>query len=208
MGELQLKSMMESSTIKEVLHEVLDVHTEIHHFAQSLGHRQEAARRLEEANQLNLKLFQRMISEIVMLHRQKFQSQTAQCMALEEQVEYLQTMLSECQEELAIGKRRIEKSDLKSEEFELLCKAKDAELAVMANQLMELQSSHDRYLSQLNAQMLERKAEQEEMKERYNRALKEEKHLLHEQRHEMLLQVRSLYCTQLTAAFVLSSDFC
>jgi hypothetical protein len=189
MGELQLKSMMESSTIKEVLHEVLDVHTEIHQFAQSLGHRQQAARRLEEANKLNLKLFQRMISEIVMLHRQKFQSQTAQCAALEEQVEYLQSVLSQCQEELAIGKRRIQKSDLRCEEFELLCKAKDSELTLLSIQLATLQASQGEYLRQLEAQRIERKAEQEEMKARYNQALNDEKRLLNEQRHEMLLQV-------------------
>jgi hypothetical protein len=189
MGELQFKSMMESVAIKDVLHEVLEVHSEIHTFAQSLGHRQQAARRLEEANKLNLKLFQRMISEVLMLHRQKFQSQTTQCSALEGQVLQLQQLLLSCQEELEIGRSRIEKLETKCMEFELLCKAKDAELAVATNQLNDLQAYQDEYLSQLEEERKFHAAEQEELKSRFNKALNEERNLLNSQRHEMLLQL-------------------
>jgi hypothetical protein len=189
MGELQFKSMMESIAIKEVLHEVLEVHTEINNFAQSLGHRQQAARRLEEANKLNLKLFQRMISEVLMLHRQKFQSQTAQCSVLEEQVLQLQQQLLSCQDELEIGRSRIKKLDIKCSEFELLCRAKDAELAVAANQLAELQTYQEEYLSQLEAERRFHATEQEELRSRFGKALDEERSLLNSQRHEMMLQV-------------------
>lgn len=189
MGELQFKSMMESLAIKEVLHEVLEVHTEINNFAQSLGHRQQAARRLEEANKLNLKLFQRMISEVLMLHRQKFQSQTTQCSVLEGQVLQLQQLLLSCQEELETNRGRIKKLETKCLEFELLCKAKDAELAVATNQLSDLQRSQDEYLCQLEAQRKFHQIEQEELKSRFNKAMNEERSLLNSQRHEMLLQV-------------------
>lgn len=59
-----------------MLEEVLDIHGEINQMAAAMSnHRFAAARRLEEANKQNLKLFQRMMSEVLMLHRVKFQVQ-------------------------------------------------------------------------------------------------------------------------------------
>lgn len=101
MGELQLKNLLNSDSIKvgrlstphtscqygslvltifnptplqSVLDEVIELHNEINDMATSMSaHRFAAARKLEEANKLNLKLIQRMLSEVLMLHRHKFQ---------------------------------------------------------------------------------------------------------------------------------------
>lgn len=192
MGELQFKNMMESSTIKEILNEIITVHNEIQSIVHQLGHRPSLASQLTEANKLNIKLFQRIISEILMLHRHKFQSQTTKCHELEGLVTSLQERSFYLQEELVISKQRIDKLDNKCQEYEVLCKAKDTEILLLSDQLHELERYQAESLQQLEEEKRLHEREQEEIKSRYNKLLNEERNILNNQRHEMMLQVCSL----------------
>jgi hypothetical protein len=72
-GELQYKNLSENQSVKNCVEEIVETHKEISRIASNLsGHRKQEGSRLEEANKLSMKLFERMLSEVLMMQRIKF----------------------------------------------------------------------------------------------------------------------------------------
>ena len=72
-GEVQFKGMMESDSMRSVLTQVLQLNVDVGNIVLSVNsHRKELGAKLENANKLYIKLFERMLSEVLMLQRQKF----------------------------------------------------------------------------------------------------------------------------------------
>mmetsp|Transcript_13000 Transcript_13000/g.19601 ORF Transcript_13000/g.19601 Transcript_13000/m.19601 type:complete len:1143 (-) Transcript_13000:175-3603(-) len=155
MGELQLKTMLGSDSIKGVLQEVVEVHSTIESVAQSLrGHRPGMGRNLEESNKLFLKLFQRMMSEILMMHRHKFQSQSKELVELRNRVSELESAFAKSTEESDIYRRRAEQAEIRIEELEAVCHAKKVEIRYLNKEIEQLRRQHTDFVHILE---LERK---------------------------------------------------
>lgn len=72
-SEVQFKGMMESDSMRSVLTQVLQLNVEVGNIVLSVNsHRKELGAKLDSANKTYIKLFERMLSEVLMLQRQKF----------------------------------------------------------------------------------------------------------------------------------------
>jgi hypothetical protein len=72
-GELQYKNLSENQSVKNCIEEIVEAHKEISRIATNVsGYRKQEGSRLQEANKLTMKLFERMLSEVLMMQRNKF----------------------------------------------------------------------------------------------------------------------------------------
>lgn len=76
-GELQFKNLSESKSVRDMIKAIIDTNKEISKISQTIsGYRKVDAANLEEKNKLSLKLFERMMSEVLMMQRNKFRVST------------------------------------------------------------------------------------------------------------------------------------
>lgn len=72
-ADLQFKELRYSDRMQRILSEVMEVNERLSAAIPAVtGHRRELGRTIEEANKMYLRLFESMMSEILLIHRKKF----------------------------------------------------------------------------------------------------------------------------------------
>ena len=94
-ADLQYKELRYSDRMQQILSEVMQVNERLCSVIPSVsGHRRELGRTVEEANRMYLRLFESMMSEILLIHRKKFKVSFISFTILAQYEHFFNTMLS------------------------------------------------------------------------------------------------------------------
>lgn len=158
---LQLKSMNRDESIQSVISEVIAIHKELADDAHAIGvHRKELGLRVDSINKRYLKLFERVMSEILAMQRAKF---TAIAEELEHMREAAEELLDKYLTEQAKRERaegQILELTEQNKKLQSVIRAKDLEFKILEGKIAQLEDSEGDYMSTLEE--MKRLREQEE----------------------------------------------
>jgi chromosome segregation ATPase len=138
--------MNRDDSIQEVIAEVIAIHKELADDAHAIGvHRKELGSRVDVINKRYLKLFERVMSEILAMQRTKFA-------AIAEELERMREAAEELLEKYLTEKARRERLEAhvaelsqQNEKLKSVIRAKDLEMAMMSSRISELETSEQAY---------------------------------------------------------------
>ncbi len=150
-NEVQLKYMKDSSLLQNIINQVFALHAEVNEVVKELYHRKDLALKIQNANSKYVQFFENVMSEMLLLQRTKFKSQS-------KTVTLLKNELAELKEKYVTTKDVYEKEQLKATSaagdalaMNALVKEKDNEINSLNDQIVILQSEKKQLEAQIEA---------------------------------------------------------
>jgi hypothetical protein len=150
-NEVQLKYMKDSSLLQSIINQVFALHAEVNEVVKELYHRKDLALKIQNANSKYVQFFENVMSEMLLLQRTKFKSQS-------KTVALLRNELAELKEKYVTTRDVYEKEQLKATSaagdalaMNALVKEKDNEINSLNDQIMILQSEKQQLEAQIEA---------------------------------------------------------
>lgn len=188
-GELQYKSLVESESVKNLISQIVEVHKDLSNFKYVIsGHRKEMIQKLEETTKLSMKLFERMLSEVLMIHRIKFKSQTSTINELKGKVATQETIIENFKERVDVLNRKTKRLEFELDEQLQLIKLKDLEIQMYTDKYISLEEGRQSYLKAIEDGQIEARQRAERNAESEAKLLMKEKQLISKYIHELEMQ--------------------
>ena len=146
MEQLQLKHMKDSQSLQSVIKQILEVYKEIAEVVSHVRvHRVVLAQQLEAANQLYINLFERLLSEVLMMQRLKFRSQTGEIQECKTNIAELESSLVYEKKENRDLKTKSERLNRKVDETLGVLRSRELEIALLRQEIANLEKYRDDY---------------------------------------------------------------
>jgi len=157
---LQLKSMNRDESIQSVISEVIAIHKELADDAHTIGvHRKELGTRVDNINKRYLKLFERVMSEILAMQRTKFA-------AIADELERMREAAEELLDKYLFEKAARERAESQvaeltdqNKKLQAVIRANDMERQMLEARVHQLEGYESDYLSVLEEMKLLREQE-------------------------------------------------
>lgn len=169
-GDLQYKELRYSDRMQQILSEVLEVNTSISDIVPSVaGHRRDWGRVVENANKAYLRLFESMMSEILLIHRKKFKSQTKDITDLRVEKARVDNEIEQLKIANEVLRSRINSTELEFEKLRSMLRARDKQVTMLTEEverLDEIRKEYMQYMADIRDIKARRDKEREELEAR------------------------------------------
>lgn len=152
-NEVQLKYMKDSTLLQSIINQVFTLHAEVNEVVKELYHRKDLALKIQNANSKYVQFFESVMSEMLLLQRTKFKSQS-------KSMSLLKNELAELKEKYVSTKDVYEKEQLKSTSaasdalaMNALVKEKENEISSLYSQIEVLENEKKQLGLQVEAGM-------------------------------------------------------
>ena len=189
MNTLQAKYMSESLGMQDVMNMLIETHNQIDEICKTMNvHRPQLSSQLEESNKFYLKLFERMLSEVLQMHRVKFKSQTDEMEQLKFELSGKQALIDE-QCELKEGARaQCERLQEEIENIKKMMNARDIEADLLQQRLDAMEKYREDYENLLRENQTRIEDNEKERKALHSKAEADKENYIKEQLAELSRQ--------------------
>jgi len=187
MKDLQFKEFMDPTEhFKDTIGSIIEIHKEIDVMSQNIFYfRQALGRDLKDLNNVFIKQFQLLISEILTMQRNKFQSQTETVNALLHRLDKLEKELRESTERCEVLESNKSILEADNERMAALCDNKDMTIKMLQDELNAAEKAQKEFTEMMEKQKIEEAKEREKRKESDKLMMMQERALLLKQRQDL-----------------------
>lgn len=148
-SERQLQIVQQSPAMERILKKVLETHNSVVEVLAELVYRKDLSVKVDAANKTYIKLFEKMLAEVLQIQRQKFNSQVKTVEQLEANQTGLQAKLEDVTGNFSFMSAKAAGLADINKELGLTLRARDTEIKMLQDQVTELEGIKGDYLASL-----------------------------------------------------------